>query len=86
MTITGTPPSLYYILSVYYTPQDHTLHDLHYTTHNAPCRVELSTETFSSDFAELSDVWSISNIVIRPDPQGSPTQSATPHLPTITEE
>ncbi|XP_059931933.1 glycerophosphodiester phosphodiesterase domain-containing protein 5, partial [Gadus macrocephalus] len=35
---------------------------------------------------KLSDVWSVSNIVIRPDPQGSPTQSATPHLPTITEE
>ncbi|CAL8334610.1 unnamed protein product [Boreogadus saida] len=44
------------------------------------------TGPYSKFRTELSDVWSISNIVIRPDPQGSPTQSATPHLPTITEE
>lgn len=37
-------------------------------------------------FAELSDVWSISSVTVRPDLRSMPTSPSTPHLPTITEE
>ncbi|XP_062241158.1 glycerophosphodiester phosphodiesterase domain-containing protein 5 isoform X2 [Platichthys flesus] len=41
---------------------------------------------YSKFRTELSDVWSISSVNIRPDTQSTPSSPITPHLPTITEE
>ncbi|XP_069389914.1 glycerophosphodiester phosphodiesterase domain-containing protein 5 isoform X1 [Paralichthys olivaceus] len=41
---------------------------------------------YSKFRTELSDVWSISSVNIRPDTRSTPSSPITPHLPTITEE
>uniref|UniRef100_A0A1A7XRZ4 Glycerophosphodiester phosphodiesterase domain containing 4 n=1 Tax=Iconisemion striatum TaxID=60296 RepID=A0A1A7XRZ4_9TELE len=41
---------------------------------------------YSKFRTELSDVWSISSIHVRPDQRSTPSSPTTPHLPTITEE
>ncbi|KAM9852895.1 glycerophosphodiester phosphodiesterase domain-containing protein 5 [Aulostomus maculatus] len=41
---------------------------------------------YSKFRTELSDVWSISSVNVRPDLQSTPGSPTTPHLPTITEE
>lgn len=43
-------------------------------------------ETYSKFRTELSDVWSISSISIRPDLKSSANSPSTLHMPTITEE
>ncbi|XP_026220854.1 glycerophosphodiester phosphodiesterase domain-containing protein 5 isoform X1 [Anabas testudineus] len=41
---------------------------------------------YSKFRTELSDVWSISSVNVRPDLRSAPNSPITPHLPTITEE
>ncbi|XP_029923336.1 glycerophosphodiester phosphodiesterase domain-containing protein 5-like [Myripristis murdjan] len=41
---------------------------------------------YSKFRTELSDVWSISSVSVRPDLRSTPSSPCTPHLPTITEE
>ncbi|KAE8294895.1 Glycerophosphodiester phosphodiesterase domain-containing protein 5 [Larimichthys crocea] len=41
---------------------------------------------YSKFRTELSDVWSISSVNVRPDLRSTPSSPSTPHLPTITEE
>ncbi|XP_042342956.1 glycerophosphodiester phosphodiesterase domain-containing protein 5-like [Plectropomus leopardus] len=41
---------------------------------------------YSKFRTELSDVWSISSVNVRPDLRSTPNSPSTPHLPTITEE
>ncbi|XP_014907472.1 glycerophosphodiester phosphodiesterase domain-containing protein 5-like, partial [Poecilia latipinna] len=41
---------------------------------------------YSKFRTELSDVWSISSVNVRPDLRSSPSSPSSPHLPTITEE
>ncbi|CAK6979859.1 LOW QUALITY PROTEIN: glycerophosphodiester phosphodiesterase domain-containing protein 5 [Scomber scombrus] len=41
---------------------------------------------YSKFRTELSDVWSISSVNVRPDLRSSPSSPSAPHLPTITEE
>ncbi|KAM4627708.1 glycerophosphodiester phosphodiesterase domain-containing protein 5-like [Polymixia lowei] len=41
---------------------------------------------YSKFRTELSDVWSISSVNVRPDLRSSPSSPSTPDLPTITEE
>ncbi|XP_051255638.1 glycerophosphodiester phosphodiesterase domain-containing protein 5, partial [Dicentrarchus labrax] len=41
---------------------------------------------YSKFRTELSDVWSISSVNVRPDLRSTPSSPSNPHLPTITEE
>nr|XP_020499138.2 glycerophosphodiester phosphodiesterase domain-containing protein 5-like [Labrus bergylta] len=41
---------------------------------------------YSKFRTELSDVWSISSVNVRPDLRSAPNSPSAPHLPTITEE
>ncbi|XP_015241119.1 PREDICTED: glycerophosphodiester phosphodiesterase domain-containing protein 4 [Cyprinodon variegatus] len=41
---------------------------------------------YSKFRTELSDVWSISSVNVRPDLRSTPSSPSSPHLPTITEE
>ncbi|XP_034557646.1 glycerophosphodiester phosphodiesterase domain-containing protein 5 isoform X1 [Notolabrus celidotus] len=41
---------------------------------------------YSKFRTELSDVWSISSVHVRPDLRSTPSSPSNPHLPTITEE
>ncbi|XP_033988681.1 glycerophosphodiester phosphodiesterase domain-containing protein 5 [Trematomus bernacchii] len=41
---------------------------------------------YSKFRTELSDVWSISSVSVRPDLRSAPSSPSKPHLPTITEE
>ncbi|XP_037534257.1 glycerophosphodiester phosphodiesterase domain-containing protein 5 [Nematolebias whitei] len=41
---------------------------------------------YSKFRTEMSDVWSISSVNVRPDLRSAPGSPSTPHLPTITEE
>ncbi|XP_017293494.1 glycerophosphodiester phosphodiesterase domain-containing protein 5 isoform X1 [Kryptolebias marmoratus] len=41
---------------------------------------------YSKFRTEMSDVWSISSVNVRPDLRSAPSSPSTPHLPTITEE
>lgn len=41
---------------------------------------------YSKFRTEMSDVWSISSVNVRPDLRSTPSSPSTPHLPTITEE
>ncbi|CAJ1064847.1 glycerophosphodiester phosphodiesterase domain-containing protein 5 isoform X3 [Xyrichtys novacula] len=44
------------------------------------------TGPYSKFRTELSDVWSVSSVHVRPDLRSTPSSPSTPHLPTITEE
>lgn len=57
-----------------------------FITHNASWHLKTPNCLTLPSFAELSDVWSISSVNVRPDLRSMPSSPSTPHLPTITEE
>ncbi|KAF0030639.1 hypothetical protein F2P81_017370 [Scophthalmus maximus] len=50
------------------------------------CRQTHENGPYSKFRTELSDVWSVSSVNIRPDLRSTPSSPISPHLPTITEE